>query len=81
MIAQSARADASQNVSWGASAQSGFSVNGAVDAVALAAGARVSAKVKVTAPSAGGNYTLTFHPTSTLGVNPPPYVLPVIVKN
>jgi hypothetical protein len=69
-----------QTVSWSVSPPQGFSLNAKSGSIALAASARGTSKVTVTAPSAKGNYTLTFSPSSSTGVNPPPFVLPVVVK-
>jgi len=79
LTAQSARNDVAQTLSWQASPQSG-SLDSNSGSVALAPGARATTKLKVSAPGNTGNYTITFHVTSSLGVNPPQFVLPVVVK-
>ncbi len=80
LTAQSARGDAAQTVSWTVSAPQGFSTSATGSNLNVAPGARIAVKLSVTAPAGKGNYTLAFHATSSLGVNPPTYVLPVVVK-
>ncbi len=79
LIAKSARADKAQKVAWTV-APGGLSLDVTTGSFDLAAGAQATAKVTVKAPSATGAYLVRFTMTSSLGVNPPPYVLPVTVK-
>jgi predicted alpha-1,2-mannosidase len=80
LTAQSARGDAAQTVSWSVSPPQGFSLSAKSGSIALSASARGTSKVTIFAPSATGSYTLTFELTSSIGVNPPRFVLPVVVK-
>jgi hypothetical protein len=79
LTAVSARTDAAQTVSWGASPQS-FSLSAASGTFTLSAGGQATSKVTVTAPTATGSYAIAFQMTSSLGGNPPTFVLPVIVQ-
>ena len=80
LTGQSARGDVAQTVSWSVSPPQGFSLDTKSGSIALGASARATSKITVTAPSAPGSYTLTFKVMSSLGVTPPPFVLPVVVK-
>ena len=79
MNAQSARSDTMQTVTWSVAPQN-FALDSTSGTLDVAPGARASSQVKVTAPNATGNYTLTFNATSSVGANPPTFVLPVVVK-
>jgi predicted alpha-1,2-mannosidase len=75
----SARPDVAQTVSWTLSLPSGFSASAASGNVTLAAGARATTKITVTASGATGNALLVFKSKSSAGPSPPMYVLPCAV--
>jgi hypothetical protein len=80
LVVQSARADAAQTLSWSASPPQGLSLSARSGSISLSAGARATAKVTVTASAATGNYTVPFTSKSSLGLTPPTFVLPVVVR-
>ncbi|HEX4404531.1 MAG TPA: GH92 family glycosyl hydrolase, partial [Polyangia bacterium] len=81
LVAQSARPDAAQTLSWNASPPQGLSLSATSGTISLSAGARATAKVTVTASSATGTSNLAFTLKSSLGPTPPTFVLPVVVQH
>lgn len=75
----SARPDVSQVVSWTLTSPAGWAASATTGSVTLAAGARTTTKVTVTASGATGNALLVFKAKSSAGPNPPVYVLPGVV--
>jgi predicted alpha-1,2-mannosidase len=79
LVAQSARPDVSQDVSWTASAPQGLSLRATNGTVSLAPGARATFKVTVTASGPASGNALTVTAKSSLNIDPPALVLPVVV--
>lgn len=80
LTAKSARPDKAQTLSW-TSSGNGVSLKNTSGSIALGAGGQATAKVTATAGGSTGSYTLSFSLKSSLGLNAPTYVLPVVVKN
>jgi predicted alpha-1,2-mannosidase len=81
LVAQSARPDSAQALSWTVTAPQALSLGTTSGSVSLAPGAQATSKIMVTASNATGSYVLTFTAKSSLGLTPPALVLPVVVQH